>query len=195
MMIYHDLEILNVNYVLLNAVSNIIENSKGNIKIFSQFFDLRFENNFDEDSLHFIHKIYENCPSIEYLSLAFPPSNDHFTEFEKLLKVCQKLLSIILIISNEVETIQTMFENGEELLKVLIRSAPSNLREIRFFKDFKFPLKALEEFLEKWKGRSALTILTTDSIYEGDDYIKLINKYGVIKDFKCGSTIDVHHIL
>ena len=77
-------------------------------------------------------------------------------------------------------------ENGEELLKVLISSAPANLREIRFFDDFKLSLENLEEFLEKWRGRPALSIITSNNIYKGEDYTKLINKYkneGVIKDF------------
>ena len=88
-------------------------------------------------------------------------------------------------------------EIGEDLLKVLIRSAPTNLREIRFFNDFKFSLETLEEFLGKWKGQP-LSILTSDPIYKGDDYIELINKYkndGVIKDFKCGNTIDIDYEL
>ncbi len=88
----------------------------------------------------------------------------------KLLKVCQKLKSLLLIISNFDEDEEKILENGEELLKALAKSAPTNLREIRFFNDFKFSLKALEEFLEKWKDRPALSILTSDPIYQGDDY-------------------------
>src|SRR5438034_5546649 len=97
-------------------------------------------------------------------------------------------------IENE-ESCEKSSENEEELLKILIRSASTNLRELRFFDDFKFSLEALEEFLEKWRGRPALSILTSDPIYKGDDYIKLINKYkndGVIKDFKCGIVEDVY---
>ena len=51
----------------------------------------------------------------------------------------------------------------------------------------KFSLKALETFFEKWRGRPAITIFTSQSYYySGKDYKKLINKYkndGVIKDF------------
>ncbi|GBC31761.2 hypothetical protein GLOIN_2v1556754 [Rhizophagus irregularis DAOM 181602=DAOM 197198] len=93
----------------------------------------------------------------------------------------------------EIETNEKVIENGEELLKVLIRSTPINLREIRFSDDFIFSLEALEEFFGKWRGRP-LTILTTDSIYEGEHYTKLIDKYkndGVIKDFRCEPFIDV----
>ncbi|GBC32278.2 hypothetical protein GLOIN_2v1764020 [Rhizophagus irregularis DAOM 181602=DAOM 197198] len=155
MLVFKDLEILNINYITLNEASNMIENSGGNLKeILLKFYDLyKFDTDFDENSLNFIHiRIFET--------------------YDKTL------------------------ENGEELLKILVRSAPVNLREIRFFNDFKFSLEALENFLESWKGY-ALTILTSDTIYEGDDYKNLINKYkndGVIKDFRCESTANVENI-
>ncbi|CAB4473319.1 unnamed protein product [Rhizophagus irregularis] len=53
------------------------------------------------------------------------------------------------------------------------KSAPTNLREIRFFDEFNVSLEVLEEFFEKWKGRPALSILTSNSIYEGEDKRKL----------------------
>ena len=90
---------------------------------------------------------------------------------------------------------ETYEETGEKLLEALIRSAPINLREIRFFRGFKFSLKNLEEFLEKWRGRPALSIITSDPIYNGEDYIKLINKYkndGAIKDFKRYSASNIY---
>ena len=48
---------------------------------------------------------------------------------------------------------------------------------IRVFEDFRFSLEDLEEFLEKWKGRPALSILTSNPIYKGEDYVKVIKKY------------------
>jgi hypothetical protein len=186
-----ELEIFNVDYISLNAASNIIENSGGNLREIS----LRYYNchdcgdDFIEDSLVFIRNIYENCPLIEYLSLTF--SSEHFTEFDKLLKICQNLKSLLLlfILNSDRE------ETGNELLKILIRSAPTNLREIRFFNDFQFSLKNLEEFFEKWKGRPALSIQTADHTYERNDYMELIIKYkndGVIEDFKCVSMLNVY---
>jgi hypothetical protein len=190
LLVYSDLEILKIDYITIYEASIIIENSGGHLKEISlkPFDFLKFEI-VSDDSLNFIRKIYEKCPLIEYLSLAFSSSEEHFTELEKMLEVCQKLKSLLLITSNffKHETEKEKFENGEELLKVLIRSAPTNLREIRFFSDFKFSLEVFEEFLEKWRGRPALSILTTDSIYEGEDYKKLINNYkndGVIKAFR-----------
>ncbi|CAB4477879.1 unnamed protein product [Rhizophagus irregularis] len=88
---------------------------------------------------------------------------------------------------NEIETEGKLLNNGEELLKILIKSTPTNLREIVFLYDFNFSLEVLEKFLGKWKGH-ALSILTiTNPAYKAENYVKLINKYkndGVIKDFR-----------
>ncbi|GBC07417.1 hypothetical protein RclHR1_07450005 [Rhizophagus clarus] len=197
--VYHDLEILNIEWNSLNVISCIVENSGEHLKkiLFRPYDTIEFDYyNLYENSLNYIRKIYENCPSIEYLAIVFSSSKEHFTEFEKLLKVCRNLKSLLLTICyiyEEEITSEKIVENGEELLKVLINSAPNNLKEIRFYNDFKFSLESLEEFLEKWRGRSALSILTSDSIYERENYKELINKYkneGVIKDFKCSLQID-----
>jgi hypothetical protein len=192
---YQYLEILNIELISLNGISSVIKNSGGRLKkiLFRphNIHDIEFDGiNFNENSLDFIRKIYENCPSIEYLSIAFFPSKEHFSEFEKLLKICKNLKSLLLVILNldiEMETIEKM-KNGEILLQILIKSAPTNLKEIRFFDDdFKFSLENLEEFFESWRGRTALSILTSDSLYEREDYKKLIDKYkndGIIKDFR-----------
>jgi hypothetical protein len=200
MLVYHNLEILIVDCILLNEAANIIKNSGGHLrKILLKPFDFGLhDENFTKDSLFFICKIYENCPLIEYLTIAFSPSEENFTEFEKLLKVCQNLKSLLFTILNmdALETDEKILENGEEFLKVLIKSKPTNLREIRFFNDVKFSLEALEEFFGKWKG-CALTVLTTNSIYEEEDYKELINKYkndGVIKDFRRESFINVENM-
>ncbi|CAG8712396.1 3227_t:CDS:2, partial [Rhizophagus irregularis] len=68
---------------------------------------------------------------------------------------------------------------GEELLKILIRSAPTNFKEIICDSEFKFSLKMMEEFLVNWKDRRALTIFTVidpSSIIE-EDFTELINKH------------------
>ncbi|EXX67828.1 uncharacterized protein OCT59_003427 [Rhizophagus irregularis] len=194
MLVYNNLEILNIDYFTISKTSIIIENSGGNLKEVSlKPHDFLYdENNFRNESLIFIRKIYEYCPLIEYLSLPFMPSKNHFIEFERLLQVCQNLKSLLLITSNRYiyETEKEILENREEILKLLIKSAPTNLREIRFLDEFNVSLEVLEEFLEKWRGRPALSILTSNSIYEGEDYKNLINKYknnGVIKNFKCKS--------
>ncbi|RIA82598.1 hypothetical protein C1645_880977 [Glomus cerebriforme] len=193
MLVYHDIEILYIDFITISAASNIIENNGGHLKeiiLFKGCYEyFEFEDNFNEASLNFIHNICEHCPSIEYLTLLFSPTKEHFTKFEKLLKVCQNLKSLLIVITDvdKEETFESISENGAELLKTLISSVPNNLREIRFFDDFKFSLQALEEFLKQWKSQHALSIFTSDYIYNGEDYKILINKYkndGVIKDFR-----------
>jgi hypothetical protein len=124
------------------------------------------------------------------LSLIFSPSNEHFTELEKLLKNCQNLKSLLLVMFDytyyEELTHEDILEYGENLLRILISSVPTNIKEFRFCGEFEFSLETLEEFLETWDG-CALSILTSNYTYEGEDYKKLINKYknnGVIKDFR-----------
>ncbi|GES74753.1 hypothetical protein GLOIN_2v1764020 [Rhizophagus clarus] len=207
MCIYHDLEVFKIYYDL-KVASIIIENSGGFLKkiliSYSSFdgcfddydnyenFDECFDDydnyeNFNEDSFILIRKIHENCPLIEYLCLLFSSSKEHFTEIEKLLKDCKYLKTLLIVIKmNGARTEKTLLENGENLLKALISSTPTNLKEIRFFYDYKFSLEALEKFLENWKG-CALSILTCDPIYNEENYTDLINKYknnGVIKDFR-----------
>ncbi|GBC22114.2 hypothetical protein GLOIN_2v1791318 [Rhizophagus irregularis DAOM 181602=DAOM 197198] len=85
-MVYHELEVVNINFNQLNVISNIIENSGRYLKKILlrpyEIVDLGFDDfDFNENSLNFICKVYENCPSIEHLSIVFPPLKRHFTEF------------------------------------------------------------------------------------------------------------------
>ncbi|CAB4487285.1 unnamed protein product [Rhizophagus irregularis] len=189
-----ELEILNVERNRLNTVSNIIKNSGGRLKkiLFKPYSTSDFETadeNFNESSLNFIRIVYENCPSIEYLSILFSPTKENFTELEKLLKRCQNLKSLlILIFDTSFNDYEDHLKYGEELLKILIRSAPTNFKEIICDSEFKFSLKMMEEFLVNWKDRRALTIFTVidpSSIIE-EDFTELINKHksnGVVKKF------------
>jgi hypothetical protein len=137
MCVYRDLEIIRIDYYELEEASIIIGNSGRCLKkiLLVSSYDIDgYILGFNDDSLIFIRKVYENCPLIEYLSLVFPPSKQHSNEFEKLLMIFQSLKSLLLIIyDNEQEmTEENLLKNGEELLKILIRSAPIHLREIRF---------------------------------------------------------------
>ncbi|GBB89112.1 hypothetical protein RclHR1_01580013 [Rhizophagus clarus] len=194
MLTYHKLETFNIDFIHLNDASIIIENSGGQLKeILLRYID--YEHLYDdvnEDSLDFIRKVHENCPMIENLSLLFISTRNHFDEFEKLLKTCQNLKSLLLSVLDAFDKEKT----GKEILKILTRSAPTSLREIRFFKDFKFPLENLEEFFKNWKDRPALSILTSDFLYTREDYMKLIDKYksnGVIKNFMCNATNSIYY--
>jgi hypothetical protein len=188
MCVYHGLEIFKIDYYELKAASIIIENSGGHLKKILLDPSESFIRDFTENSLILIRSIHKNCPSIEYLSLAFSPSKEHFAELEKLLNTCQNLKSLLLdIFDHTYEFIEEKtLEYGEKLLKILLSSTPNNIKEIRFCGDLKFSLEVLEEFLGKWKG-CALSILISNDTYEGKNYKELINNYksnGVIKNFR-----------
>ncbi|CAB4442187.1 unnamed protein product [Rhizophagus irregularis] len=196
MQTYNELEILYMDENELNFYSNIVENSGGHLKkiLFKPYDVIDFEldhDYFNENSLNFIRKVYKTCPLIEYLSILISSTKENFSELEKLLKICQNLKSLLIVALDDDDnyTNEGFSEYGKELLKILIRSPPTNLKEIRLGREFKFSLEDLEEFLEEWKGRRALSIFIVDTIYMEDDlYIELINKYksnGVIKDFVC----------
>ena len=166
-----------------STITHIIKHSGGHLrKILINDYDTQ-EQNFDEECINLIRAIYENCPLVEHLSLILPLSDEHLFEFEKLLKACQKLKVLFLLLLDVDE------KKEDFVLKLLSRSAPTNLREIGFFYYFIFSLEALEEFLESWRGRPTLSILTYyyNDNYKEEGYTKIINKYkddGVIKDLK-----------
>jgi len=172
-----------MNYMVYHIIDNIIKNSGRHLrKILIKECDY-----FIEDCPNYTRTVYESCPLIEYLPLVFP---SNFIEFEKLFKNCQKLkvLSIYMVHMDEINE-EKLLGYGEKLSKALIEFAPKNLRTIKFSEyDFKFSLKTLESLLEGWRGRTALSVITSDQIYEKEEYMEIINKYkndGVIKDFKC----------
>ncbi|GBC49786.2 hypothetical protein GLOIN_2v1778669 [Rhizophagus irregularis DAOM 181602=DAOM 197198] len=81
--------------------------------------------------------------------------------------------------------------------RFLMCATPNNLRELRFLIKFEFSLKVFEEFLKEWRGRPALSILTSDPIYENEDYKNLINNYkneGIIKAFKVESIWNIENM-
>ncbi|CAG8487182.1 10196_t:CDS:1 [Funneliformis mosseae] len=212
MAFYSNLEILQLDYSF-GTITSIIKNSGGKLRKILTSKQALYDENFYDDSLNFISAVYKHCPLVECLSLGFPSSVEHFLEFEKLLKACPKLKVLILEIESTIyllEGLSTKYwmlpgerefidekshekgrlTSGEKLSNALIRSAPITLRELRFYSSFKFSLITLEEFLENWRGRPALTIYTLDRVYETGNYVKLIEKYtneGVIEDFINGS--------
>ncbi|GET04862.1 hypothetical protein RCL_jg4802.t1 [Rhizophagus clarus] len=99
MCVYCDLENFRIYYNKLEAVTIIIENNGGNIKkIFLASYELDDLYNLFENSLIFMRNIRKNCHSIEYLPLIFSPSKEHFIELGILLKICQILKLLLLIL-------------------------------------------------------------------------------------------------
>src|ERR1044072_9530396 len=181
--VYHDLETLEFNKIsTVHTVTCIIKNSGGYLRKISLYdcFLVDDDDVFNDGSLNLIRIIHENCPLVEYLTLpVFSSSDKHFNEFEKLLETCQKLQSLYF---QDAFYLVRNLEYTENLLNVLIKAAPVNLKKIWFSYDIEFSVKILETFLEKWRGRPAISLYYLK--YRGSDYVNLINKYeneGVIK--------------
>ncbi|CAB4466637.1 unnamed protein product [Rhizophagus irregularis] len=183
MVAYRNLEILEIDFIDIYQVNCMIKNSLCLRELRINDFH-RNDDNFYNYSLNFIRTICENCYLIEYLTIpVFPLLENHFIEFEKLLKKCQKLRSLnFKAIYYEEEEL----EFGDYLSNVLIREASTNLREIRISYDIKFSLKTLETFLEKWKGRPAVSLYFDNAyFYQKDNlYMKLFDKYKIEKVIK-----------
>ncbi|CAG8458348.1 6640_t:CDS:1 [Funneliformis mosseae] len=174
-------------------MTEIIKNSGGQLRrILIDKYDCSYE-----DSLTLMRRICEKCPLLEYLSLAFSSTEEYFVEFERLLKFCQRLKSLLLLYkasANERDEPYLYYENycdsGKRLSEVLLKSAPNELREIRFDKyGFRFSFDTFKSFLENWRGRASLSIVTSDFLYNKEEYMSVVEKYkdeGVIKDFKYG---------
>ncbi|RIA98966.1 hypothetical protein C1645_588243 [Glomus cerebriforme] len=192
--VYYNLEILQLgNFTYLDTVACIIKNTGGRIRkiLIDNYYTIEDKYHFYDGFIFLIGIIYDNCPLIESLSLALSSSEGLLVEFEKLLKVCHNLKVLELSMSSideMEESHERLSASREELLKILIRSASFNLREINFFEYFKFTLETLENFLENWRGRCALSIFVPDfDDHEEEKYTDMINRFkndGVLKDFK-----------
>ncbi|CAG8518370.1 12731_t:CDS:1 [Funneliformis mosseae] len=200
---YQNLETIHVDCIQSSTMTRVIQTNGGHLrKILVNEYDVLCDTYF-KDSLNLICTIYETCPLIEYLSISFSKTTVHFAEFENLLKACQKLKGLLIVINevmrDELKSVEEEnFESGERLARVLIKSAPVNLTEIRIgesfpYFGFKFSLEALDAFFDNWRGRKALSMFTCDPVYNSADYKEIINKYlgeGVVKKFICGGLKD-----
>jgi hypothetical protein len=186
MVAYRDLEIFEISVIDIYYATCIIKNSRylRKLKINDYYEDC--DDKFYDKTLNLIRTICENCHSVEYLSIpVFPFSDDHLIEFEKLLKKCQNLRSLVFINTSYGKTVEV--EDGEHLSNVLIRAASKNLREIIFNYEIRFTSKTLETFFEKWRGRPAISISVSAAYCQSDEFINLVNKYiveGIIKEFR-----------
>ncbi|CAG8458388.1 6642_t:CDS:2 [Funneliformis mosseae] len=176
--VYHNLEVLQINCTTISTIACIIKNSGKHLKKIST--SDPENDDFYEDSLILIRAISENCPLLESLSLTFTSSKMHFIELEKLLKTCQNLkaLSLNIKIINDVLSFkfnETMLESEKGLSKVMIKSAPVNLKELRLDGYYHFILSSetLKTHLENWSGRRPFSIFVSDSHYEIEEYRRL----------------------
>ncbi|GBB89277.1 hypothetical protein RclHR1_15980003 [Rhizophagus clarus] len=194
MVAYNNLEIFEIGVIDIHYVACIIKNSKYLRKLIIYDYYEDYDDDFNNKTLNLIRTIYENCYLIEYLSIpVFPFIGSHLNEFEKLLKKCQKLRSLVFK-DTECYERKVEIKDGEYLTNLLIKAASMSLREIVFNYEIRFSLKTLETFFEGWRGRPAIFISvygnyyqSDGNVYRSDNYMKLINKYkieGVINEFR-----------
>ncbi|GBC42536.2 hypothetical protein GLOIN_2v1764020 [Rhizophagus irregularis DAOM 181602=DAOM 197198] len=177
--------------------------------------------NFDDDYTDYDYDPYEElllalekkAESLNYLKIVFfylcnyehTLFQDMLPKFDKLKvliiddyisfdeKQLEKLklheLEVLNIERNKINVISSIIENsGRRLKKVLFD--PNNIK----YEPFNFNEEILKEFLEKWNGRHAITLFTTENLGENYIYKELTNKYkrdGVIKDFKYLPYVDL----
>ena len=180
------LEVLKVGSISLGVAIKIIEKTKGNL-LRVQLGCTVYEK---EYSGRYLRAIYKNCPKIKILSLGV--NEDDFKEFENLLIKCQKIQ--ILIISRFGILAQPEYRRSKPVLKILARSSPKALRDIRFTIYWRTLANDLELFCENWKGRVPISlhfsyfhIISYDELdYFAENCLGILKKYkrdGVIKDY------------
>ncbi|EXX56708.1 uncharacterized protein OCT59_029099 [Rhizophagus irregularis] len=186
MVTYRDLEIIEIDVIDICQVTCIIKSSLYLKELWINNFHIE-KDFFNDDSLNFVNTICDNCFLIEYLSVpVFPLLENHFIEFERLLKKCQNLRS--LNFKDACYEKKEALEFGDYLSNVLIREASTNLIDIGIpYSDIEFSLVTLEKFFEKWKGRPAVSLYFDNTYFyrEDNSYMKLFDKYkieGVIKN-------------
>jgi hypothetical protein len=185
MVAYRELETLKIDFIDIYQVTCIIKNSFFLKELWIDEYNWDYDR-FSDDTLNFLRTIGENCLLIEYLSIpVFSLLDNHFIEFEKLLKRCQNLRSLYFKETCECEEGKRL-RYGDYLSNVLTRDAPISLKDIGIPYDARFSLQTLETFFEKWRGRPAISInMGAPYFYRRNDlYMELINKYkneGVIK--------------
>src|SRR5581483_1093259 len=99
LLIYPDLEVFKTDRISINSVTCFVENNGRHLKEISFVAD-NYTDTFEDDSLIFIRKIYKECHLIEFITLEFPPTKNHFIELEKLLRNCKKLKILVLNMYN-----------------------------------------------------------------------------------------------
>ncbi|CAG8674824.1 6692_t:CDS:2 [Rhizophagus irregularis] len=179
MVTYRDLEIIEIDVIDIYQVTCIIKNSLYLKEL--RINDFHWNDNIIDGSLNFINTICDNCFLIEYLSIpVFPLLENHFIEFERLLKKCQNLRS--LNFKDACYEKKEALEFGDYLSNVLIREASTNLIDIGIpYSDIEFSLVTLEKFFEKWKGRPAVSLYFDNTYFYRKDnsYMKLFDKYKI----------------
>ncbi|RGB34294.1 hypothetical protein C1646_760707 [Rhizophagus diaphanus] len=128
-------------------LAKLIENSKGNIEIFS--FYTGFCHN--ENTGLLIKAISRNCPKIKELTTYL--GSEDLNYLKELLVNCNYLEKIEFF-SLELDKVEYI---GDEICDILAEYSPKTLHKIMLSDNWMFSINGLKRFLESWRGRRPLS--------------------------------------
>ncbi|RIA94254.1 hypothetical protein C1645_818354 [Glomus cerebriforme] len=165
MALFPNLQALELSYISLSMVTNIIENTSGNL------WKIKLENTIEFDNpTKYMQSICKHCSNIEYVSIFV--NNQNMDKLKDFLMGCQQLEGIDIHINlarNEKFLCNKFFD-------ILVRSAPTSLYKIKINKG-NFTTKSLELFFNNWKNRKSLHLYPL--IFWKDLIFDLFERYEV----------------
>jgi hypothetical protein len=126
----------------------VIEKTKGNIVTII----ICTSNKSAENTGMLIKAIANNCSKIEELTTHLGPKDLIYVK--SLLLNCRNLIILRLDSLNENDNI------GNELLNILIKFSPNSLTKITISGNWKYSIDVFERFLENYRGRKLLTLIS-----------------------------------
>ncbi|RIA81262.1 hypothetical protein C1645_837297 [Glomus cerebriforme] len=142
---YYNLQILELINIPLRIITNIIQNTGGNlwrIKIRITDFDCSKEYN---------SAIYKYCPYIKYSSIIL--DNQNLDELKDVLIRCKHLEALDVIVDYN----KHYYGDHDKFLDLLIKLAPDGLYKFHMNWEI-FNIESLQLFFNNWKGRKTLQL-------------------------------------
>ncbi|RIA99782.1 hypothetical protein C1645_811153 [Glomus cerebriforme] len=176
-----NLQILKTEKVPIKVLTSLIKNTSGYLTVIKI-------NNGDHNNIEnkrIIQVIYQNCPKLKSLKLAFMNSN--ILELEQLLINCQYLYELHFV---EYSLLIRDGINWDNVFEILTKSSPASLFEFIFYFNFLPGCDSLKLFLKNWKGRHPMIIKLSylGIIWDGQsEYINLLKEYkaeGIVENYE-----------
>ncbi|RIA85378.1 hypothetical protein C1645_879331 [Glomus cerebriforme] len=183
------LSLINVKGKYLTIFTQLIEKTKGSLKILNIHFRKKYPLSLSPSSLssieYYLRTIQTTCPNIEVLPV-WLISEISLIDFENLLKSCSKIRKIIIHVITTNSNFQIDTVLAKPVLYLLaIKSSSTLLNNIHLIGRWSFSNLDLEEFFELWieMKRKRLTFNFNNNICS--NYIirvcEFYHKIGVIK--------------
>jgi hypothetical protein len=134
----------NLRVCYLTELKELIQNTSGNLKTI-QIHNQHSQNLKVEDIMQIIIAIYQHCPKLEYVCIPFVDTIDD--ALGDLLINCNQLKNIIIYHDGS-------FNEGDAVLKILLKSTSKKLQRIEMKGLWKFSVEGLEGFLNTLKERN-----------------------------------------